>query len=232
MESIESTGTKLRWTNGRLLAVGELALIAAIFVADAYHLIPLSKTPFLLAVGWLSLRLRGLRWRDVGLSPVRNWSMTLALGVAVGVGMELLDLFVTKPLEVRFLGRPPDLSEFRPLVGNLKLALLGWAFSWTLAAFGEELVWRGYLLNRVAGLFRETRAGWVVSLVLVSAAFGYAHVNQGFVGVLQEGFAGLLLGLVYVACGRSLWVPIVAHGVTDSIDILLIFAGRYPGLSR
>ena len=63
MESIEST--KLRWTNGRLMAVGELALIAAIFTADAYHLIPLSKITFLLVVGWLSLRLRGLRWLEI-----------------------------------------------------------------------------------------------------------------------------------------------------------------------
>jgi membrane protease YdiL (CAAX protease family) len=145
--------------------------------------------------------------------------------------MELLDLFVTKPLEVRFLGRPPDLSTFRPMIGNLKLASLALVAAWVLAAFGEELVWRGYLMNRVAGLFRNSRAGWVVSLILVSAAFGFGHAYQGVVGIVQEGFSGLLLGLVYLGCGRNLAVPIVAHGITDSIDILLILTGRYPGLS-
>jgi len=42
--------------------------------------------------------------------------------------------------------------------------------------------------------------------------------------------AGLLLGVLYLACGRNLAVPIIAHGITDTIDVVLIFSGRYPGL--
>jgi len=144
--------------------------------------------------------------------------------------MELLDLFVTKPLEARFLGRPPDLSDFLSLVGNLKLSLLALLGAWVLAALGEELVWRGYLLNRVAGLFGNTRAAWALSAFVVSAAFGCAHANQGFSGIVQEAFSGLLLAALYLASGRNLAVPIIAHGVTDTIDVLLIFTGLYPGL--
>jgi len=43
------------------------------------------------------------------------------------------------------------------------------ALLWVLAAFGEELVYRGYLMNRVADLIRGTRTGWIVSLFLISA---------------------------------------------------------------
>jgi len=67
-----------------LLILGELALVAAVFVADR-QLIPLSKTPFLLALGWLSLRIRGLRWRDLGLVRFRSWPTTLAIGAAAGI---------------------------------------------------------------------------------------------------------------------------------------------------
>jgi membrane protease YdiL (CAAX protease family) len=35
--------------------------------------------------------------------------------------------------------------------------LLFVALSWTLAAFREEMVYRGYLMNRVAGLFRNLK---------------------------------------------------------------------------
>ncbi len=226
----EMAAARPGWREGRLLALGELALVASVFVADRHGLIPLSKTPFLLALGWVSLRIRGVRWRDLGLVRFRNWSTTLAIGAAAGIGMELLDLFVTKPLEVRFLGSPPDLSDFLPLVGNLKLTLLGLLAVWVVAAVGEELVWRGYLMTRLAGVFGNSRASWVVSLLLVSAAFGFAHANQGLPGMIQEGFAGLLLGFLYLACGRNLAVPIVAHGITDTIDLVLIFTGRYPGL--
>jgi membrane protease YdiL (CAAX protease family) len=41
---------------------------------------------------------------------------------------------------------------------------------------------------------------------------------------------GLLPGLLYLRCGRNLVAPVVAHGVQDTVDFVLIFAGRYPGL--
>jgi hypothetical protein len=49
----------------RLLAVVELAVIVGIFVGERY--LPVSKTPYLFVLGWVSLRFRGLGWKDVGL---------------------------------------------------------------------------------------------------------------------------------------------------------------------
>jgi membrane protease YdiL (CAAX protease family) len=60
--------------------------------------------------------------------------------------------------------------------------------------------------------------------------FGLAHAYQGITGILDEGLAGLLLGLAYLATKRNLAVPIVAHGIGDSIDLVLIFLGKYPGM--
>jgi membrane protease YdiL (CAAX protease family) len=68
-----------------------------------------------------------------------------------------LDLFGKQPLLTRLLGKPPDFSNFPAVRGNLKLALVMIALIWILAAFGEELVCRGYLMNRVADLGRGTR---------------------------------------------------------------------------
>ena len=41
---------------------------------------------------------------------------------------------------------------------------------------------------------------------------------------------GLLLGVIYLRTGCSLAIPIVAHGVADTIDFVLIFLGKYPGM--
>lgn len=56
------------WRDSRWLALVEFALVALIFYADHRGWIPISKTPELFLLGWLSLRLRKLRWRDVGLT--------------------------------------------------------------------------------------------------------------------------------------------------------------------
>lgn len=218
------------WRQSKWLIVAELIVVALIFLADAHHLIPVSKTPFLLAFGWISLRLRRLNWRAVGLSLYRSWKMTLGWGIAAGVLLEAVELFVTQPLLVRWLGKQPDLEVFRAVRGNIKLFLLFLALSWTLAAFGEEMVYRGYLMNRVADLFDRTRSAWIISLIVVHFGFGLAHLYQGVTGVIDEGLMGVLLGIMYLGTGRNLAVPIVAHGVQDTIDFLLIFLGKYPGM--
>ena len=218
------------WRQSKWLAVGELVIVALVFWADFRHLVFFSKTPYLLLFGWISLWVRKLRWRDVGLSRFRNWKTTLGLGIAAGLLLEGFELFVSQPILVRLLGKQPDLEDFRPLIGNLKLTLIFLALTWTLAAFGEEMVYRGYLMNRVADLFNRTRRAWIISLIVIHVAFGLAHAYQGWTGAIDEGLSGLLLGVIYLRTGRNLAVPIIAHGIGDTIDFMLIFLGKYPGM--
>ena len=218
------------WRQSKWLVLIEILVVILVFVADALHWIPVSKTPFLLAFAWLSLRLRKLRWRDVGLSRYRSWPITLAAGVGVGLLLEAFQLFVSQPILVHVLRKQPDLELFRALRGDVKWTLLAIAGAWTLAAFGEEMVYRGYLMNRVADLMNRTRWAWIVSLIVVHVGFGLAHAYQGITGIIDEGLAGVLFGVVYLRNGRNLAVPIIAHGLGDTIDFLLIFLGKYPGM--
>jgi membrane protease YdiL (CAAX protease family) len=227
---LERTGKGKDWRGSKWLVIVELLIVVLIFLADFRHLIFFSKTPYLVLFGWLSLRLRRLQWRDVGLSVFRNWKSTIGMGIAAGLLLEGFQLFVSQPILVKVLGKQPDLEDFRPLIGNLKLTLIFLALTWTLAAFGEEMVYRGYLMNRVADLFNRTRGAWIISLIGVHVAFGIAHAYQGWTGIIDEGLSGLLLGVIYLGTGRNLGVPIIAHGIGDTIDFVLIFLGKYPGM--
>ena len=97
------------------------------------------------------------------------------------------------------------------------------AFTWTLFAFGEELIFRGYLMNRITDLVGHTRSGWGVALLLASAIFGLSHFMQGITGVSENFIDGMILGALYLKFGRTLTVPIIAHRVTDTVDFLLVF---------
>jgi membrane protease YdiL (CAAX protease family) len=212
------------------LILCEAALVAAIYAGSWHDLVPLSNTPVLLIVGWISLRLRGVGWRDIGLAVYRNWTTTVALGVACGAAIETLQLSVTEPLIGRFTGATPDLSDFQALEGNLPLALVVLVVVWVLAALGEELVYRGYVLNRVADFGGGTRPAWIFAVVATSALFGFAHMDQGLTGQIVESIAGLWLALVYLAAGHKLAVPIIAHGAIDTIDVAMIYLGVYPDM--
>ena len=228
---IESANNRGRaWRDSRWLALVEFALVVVIYVGRQHHVLKVSATPYLLLLGWISLRVRRVQWKQIGFTRYRTWAKTCLLGIAYGFGLELFDLFGKQPLLTRLLGKPPDLSNFTAVRGNFKFALVMIALIWILAAFGEELVYRGYLMNRIADLGRGTRTAWIVSLFLISALFGLSHYQQGLTGIIEEGSDGLILGSIYLACRRNLAIPIVAHGICDTIDIALLFLGKYPGL--
>jgi CAAX protease family protein len=214
----------------KLIAAFELIIAALILLGGLVGIIPFSSTPFLLLFGWIMLWLRGVGWRDLGLRRPTSWRSTLLLGVVIGVGYQYFSLYVLEPLIARLTGNLPNVTQFAPLIGNTFFLFVSLVVSWTLAAFGEELAFRGYLMNRVADLVGSTGAGWLTSLIVVSILFGITHLYQGTSGIIVITLHGLLLGALYLATGRNLWVPIIAHGFNDTVGFILIYLGKYPGL--
>ena len=161
------------WQNKHIIWL-EFALFTAVYIADWKHHIILSKVPYLFVLGWLSLRLRGMRWRDVGFGVYGSWGKTLLVGTLAGVGVEMMELFFTQPLLAHLTGQMPDLSAFDRVAGNVKWLMVSLAFTWTLFAFGEELIFRGYLMNRITDLVGHTRSGWGVALLLATLSWLFA----------------------------------------------------------
>ena len=135
-----------------------------------------------------------------------------------------------EPAIARFTGRLPDVSSFAALEGNVRLLLVSLLVAWTLAAVGEEFVFRGYLLTRLAQVLGGTPRAWFAGVLLTSAAFGLGHVYQGASGVITAGLSGFVFGMLYLRAGRNLWVPMIAHGTVDTVGFTLLFLGRYPGV--
>ena len=104
-------------------------------------------------------------------------------------------------------------------------ALLSLVIVWTFASFGEEMSYRGYLLTRAADVLgRSNRAYWA-AMILVSMLFGFGHYYKGPSGVLDSTYSGLVLGAAYLVASRNLWVPILAHGIADTVAVFFTFMG-------
>src|SRR5216683_2795123 len=132
---VESTNSGGRaWRDNRWLVLVEFAVVVAIYVGRQHHILKVSATPYLLLLAWISLRVRRVQWKQIGLARYRTWATTLLFGISYGVGLELFDLFGKQPLLTRLLRKPPDLSNFSAVRGNLKFALIMIALIWVLAA--------------------------------------------------------------------------------------------------
>jgi uncharacterized protein len=224
-----SENAEKTWRDSGWLALVEVVLFAAVFIAGTYNYLPISHTPYLLILGWAMLLVRGKRWRDVGFRWPEHASSAIVLGLLAGAALSVHELIVLEPTVRAFTGGSPDLSFFRELKGDLQTTLFFIALSWVLAAFGEEVVWRGYAMTRVAEASGGTVSAWLVSFVVVSAAFGIAHDYQDVSGMIITGVGGAVYGVLYFLAGRNLWVPIMAHGMQNTCDFLVIYAGMMPG---
>jgi CAAX protease family protein len=219
---------RMHQESGRRAAIVELLLSAAIVEGFAAGFVPVSEVPFLVVLGWLSLRRRKLRWASVGLTRPAARSRA-ALLVLAGVLYAIVSLYALDPLIDRISG-PADMSEFAEVRGNADMLAFWIGLSWLLGAFGEELGYRGYLMNRITDVVGDDASGWSVAVLASSALFGLSHISQGASGMISNFLGALVYAGLYLLAGRNLWVPILAHGFEDTIGFVLIFLGKYPRL--
>jgi membrane protease YdiL (CAAX protease family) len=207
----------------RLLILAELVMVVLVRLQV---LLPFSPATIpLLLLGSLSLWLRQSGWRQIGLDRPASWRRTIVAGVGIAVAWTALDWWLVLPLLKRITGQSVDLSEYAALPGNPGMLLVWVALSWTLAAFGEEMVYRGYLLNRLADLLGRTKAGWALSLVVMGLLFGWGHNFQGTTGLVMSLYDGIVLGVLYLASGRNLWLTVIEHGAGNTLGFILIYLG-------
>jgi uncharacterized protein len=62
-------------------------------------------------------------------------------------------------------------------------------------------------------------------MIPVSVLFGFGHYYKGPSGVLDSTYSGLVLGTAYLLSGRNLWAPILAHGISDTLALFVVFMG-------
>ena len=204
---------------------GLIVELAIVVLLIAYGWFSIERLILLLLLASQSLWVRGLGWSEVGLRRPESLLRVLWQALAAAVVILLSVRFVIVPLAQWLAGVPVDLSALGES-GDTR-AFQAWLLqAWTLAAFGEEMVFRGYLIRRLLDLVGDSPAGRAAGLVVSSILFGLAHGYQGWAGVIATGTIGALLAFLYFIARRNLWPVIVCHGLVDTVALSLIYADR------
>lgn len=119
-----------------------------------------------------------------------------------------------------------DLSALEGLKGNFINYILFILMMQVVAAFGEEIFYRGYVTKRIAVILGNSKKGWIAGIVISSIIFGFAHLYQGGSGVITTGFIALIFGAIFYNNQQNLWVGIVTHGFYDVFGITMIYYGQ------
>ena len=179
-------------------------------------------------LAWGMLKIRGSGWREIGMARPKSWLRTVLIGLASMAGAIFISV-AFQSIAVSLPGQeiaPIDQSRFDPLFGNpIRLGLM-LILAWTTIAFGEEMFFRAYLIDRFSALFGSTKYVTALSLAFSAALFGLVHIgDQGWLGTVSTAVIGLFWGWIFLRTGRNLWVTIVAHGLVNSMSFLLLYAG-------
>jgi len=164
-------------------------------------------------------RLSHTPWRDLGITRPRSWPVTIVAGIVSGAAFKLLMKSVVLPL----LGADPINHAYHYLAGNqaaLPFAIYAMIVG---AGFGEEMVFRGYLFERIGKRYGTGVGAKAFAVALTSLFFGVAHYRgQGLAGAEQATVTGLVFGTIYAASGR-IWLPMIAHAAFDLTALWIIY---------
>jgi membrane protease YdiL (CAAX protease family) len=207
----------------RALSAGELLLGAFIVIGhNVFHIVP-NEVPILFVLGLVSVRWRNGGFAALGFRRPESWMGIILIALIAAALRIVLGDFVIEPIASAFWSPIIAPAGTELIAGNGKAALLALAVVWTFAAFGEEIVYRGYLTLRAAETGGESNAAYWLAILLVSVLFGYGHYYKGPTGVLDSTVAGLILGTAYMVAGRNLWACILAHGFIDTFAVAAEF---------
>ena len=208
-----------------LSAMGPFGSTVAFFIVASVLLAPPIAAALVFLWQWLSRT----PLREIGLVRPDSWIAVLVLGIASGVGAKL----VMKALVMPYFGAPPTNRLLAPFEGHLHAALIGSLEMIVLAGFAEEVVFRGFLFNRLQTAFGTGGFARGIMILGVGLFFGGLHYfGQGVFGALNATILGLLFCVIYFLNKQRLWFLIIMHAAFDVCAVWLTYFGIEEKVAR
>lgn len=175
----------------------------------------------MVAATWF-IRRDGQTWRDLGLRWASN-RRDLAKGAGMVVAVFVASVAMNGLVQWVFasvLGL--SIERTLPDVSTLAAYLIIMGLIWTTNAFGEEMVFRAFMMSRISELLGGSRFAWILAAIVQATIFGLGHAYQGTMGIVITGMVGLVFGLGYLLSRRNLWPVIIAHGIINSVGMTFL----------
>ena len=199
-----------------------LTVVEVVLAVTAVLLDLLLPALVLAVMAGVSLAVRRESPSTLGFHRLPHPGRQLAQVAALALAWTTLVFLLVMPVTEHLTGSTQDTSEFADLEGDLPRLLLFVALSWTLAAFVEELAFRGYLLTRITDLAGTSPLVRSAAVVAVALLFALIHNEQGATGMVLVFVDAVFFGWLRYAY-HSLWASVVAHGVSNTIGMVAFF---------
>jgi uncharacterized protein len=147
---------------------------------------------------------------SIGFRALTHWDILLAPAAAVVI---LAGLFIIANILLPAFG-----LHLSPALNNLRATPLWWQIISVLrAGFAEEILFRGYPIERLHSLTGSKAIAAILPLII----FTLAHVpDWGWPHLAIAGFGGAALTVLYL-WRRNLWLNIATHCLIDAVAVFV-----------
>jgi len=180
-----------------------------LLLLPAENLVRLAMIAFAIFLG----RLSGLSGAQLGWAGSQLWRQ-LFVGLGWGIVLALFFFWTTRWLLHHGGERYYSAVIIQAIAPKNVRELIAVLLAMFPVVLLEELLFRSLLIGGFQLLFPTAALviGWGIF-------FGALHSPQGIWGMIGAGFAGVVLGAIFVYTG-SLIAPLVAHYVTNSVQVV------------
>jgi len=238
---VPSTKIGNQLKTNRLFKIGEILLVfiaAFVFIALTKPVVgdnPILKQAaiwianiLMLIIVWIGLKLRGESLKDFGLGfksvtwseGVKTFLLSLLVFILAVVGFIIGSIVMAN---ITGIPESANMNGYAYLKDNIGMLLLTLGGVYIVSSFGEEVIYRAFLINRISELGQETKKTTIIVVILSSIIFGLVHYEWGPMGIVQTGFMGLVLGTCYIKLKKRLWILILAHAYMDTILMVQMY---------
>ena len=201
------------------------AVILIMLIAPLFGFIDRNFT-FFFGLGIVFLILKGSKydWGRFGIGQ-KITGKTVIKSIVLATIIFAVFTFLIDPLLIKWLGEY-DLSSIDDIRGNLLGYIILMLIVWIFAAFGEEILFRGYYMKALAELLGNNKTAWVFSAFIVSLYFGISHAYQGLIGVVSVFLWSFVISLIFSKNKNNLLLLVLIHGIYDTIGVTLIYLNK------
>jgi len=202
----------------------DCVMIAFAMLFPHYAHLPMYAYPFVvLGVIWVYLNFNGESFNSIGFRFSDLKFKAFYTGCALGLLYAIFSFWILGPLITRLVFKSASLSDFN----FIRHHLLNYLFLILLAAVlvvpYEEIVFRGFIFNRVKAVFGKS---FLVSGIITSILFALYHWQEGVGAMIGIFIFALVITWLYKIVKGNLWYLIFFHLAYDVFMLGMIWMGK------
>jgi len=198
----------------------DIIMIVFVMLFPHYAHLPMYAYPFVvLGVIWIYLNFNKESFASIGFRFADLKWRAFYLGGAIGLVYAAFNYWILGPFIIHLGFKSANLSDF----DFIRHHFVNYIFLLLLAAFlvvpYEEIVFRGFIFNRVRVMFGKS---FLISGIITSILFALYHWQEGWGAVIAIFIFALFIAWLYKVFKGNLWYLIFFHLLYDTFMLTMI----------